>query len=281
MCWHCWGVTSVTLSELSLRNARRQGRDYLVYFITIVMAAALIYAFNGLVFSSEIRALSALLDSLPLVVALSSIVVVCIIGWLVSYTTGFMLKRRSRELGTYILIGLENRQVARLFFLENLAVGALALGLGTLLGNLIFQALRAVTLALFHVPYSFSFAFSLRAVLLTLLYFALIYLFALFKSRRSIQRMKIHDLLYYDRQNEGVVIQKERSRRWIFTVSIVLGAVGTLLLLLRNLPLGLVGAALIIAFLYGFFLSFSSGVPGYYNKRPAKKYKGHTPMSLR
>lgn len=271
----------MTLSELSLRNARRQGRDYLVYFITIVMAAALIYAFNGLVFSSEIRALSALLDSLPLVVALSSIVVVCIIGWLVSYTTGFMLKRRSRELGTYILIGLENRQVARLFFLENLAVGALALGLGTLLGNLIFQALRAVTLALFHVPYSFSFAFSLRAVLLTLLYFALIYLFALFKSRRSIQRMKIHDLLYYDRQNEGVVIQKERSRRWIFTVSIVLGAVGTLLLLLRNLPLGLVGAALIIAFLYGFFLSFSSGVPGYYNKRPAKKYKGHTLLVFR
>ena len=53
-----------------------------------------------------------------------------VVGWLVSYTTGFMLTRRSRELGTYLLIGLEPRQVARLFFLENLAVGAVALALG-------------------------------------------------------------------------------------------------------------------------------------------------------
>ena len=49
---------SVTLSELSLRNAKRQARDYLVYFVTVVMAAALLYSFNGLVFSQEIITLS-------------------------------------------------------------------------------------------------------------------------------------------------------------------------------------------------------------------------------
>lgn len=271
----------MTLSKLSLRNAKRQARDYLVYFVTVVMAAALIYAFNGLVFSDELRQLSTMMDSLPLVVVLASIVVVCIIGWLVSYTTNFMLKRRSRELGTYILIGLENRQVARLFFLENLAVGAIALALGTLLGNLIFQALRAITLALFHAPYTFSFAFSAKAVLLTLAYFALIYLLALLKSRRSIQKMKIYDLLYFDRQNEGEAIHKERARHRIFIVSILLGVAGTVLLLLQNLALGLLGAALIIAFLYGFFLSFSSGVPQFFNKRPAVKYKGQTLLVFR
>ena len=40
-----------------------------------------------------------------------------------------MLLRRGRELGLYLLIGLENRQLARLFFLENLAVGGCALQL--------------------------------------------------------------------------------------------------------------------------------------------------------
>ena len=126
----------MTLSKLSLRNAKRQARDYLVYFVTIVMAAALIYAFNGLVFSEEIRTLSSMMESMPLVIVLTSIVVVCIIGWLVQYTISFMLVRRGRELGTYILTGLENRQVARMFFMENLIVGGIALVLGTLLGNL-------------------------------------------------------------------------------------------------------------------------------------------------
>lgn len=281
MCWRCWGVTSVTLSKLSLRNARRQARDYLVYFVTIVMAAALVYAFNGLVFSRELLNLSSMMDSLPLMIVLASAVVVCIIGWLIRYTTDFMLSRRSRELGTYILIGMENRQVARLFFLENLAVGVVALLLGTLLGNLIFQALRAITLALFHVPYTFSFAFSMKAVLLTLFYFALMYLLALFKSRRRIRRMKICDLIYFDRKNEGEVIQKGRTRQKIFVISIVFGIIGTLLLLLQNLTLGLLGAGFVILFLYGFFISFSSGVPAWFERRPAKKYQGSTLLIFR
>ena len=112
----------MTYSKLAVRNAKRQAKDYLVYFATVVMAAALLYSFNGLAFSREIRELSGMIKSLPMMIVLASIVVVFIFGWLVSYSTKFMLSRRSRELGTYILIGLENRQVARLFFLENLAV---------------------------------------------------------------------------------------------------------------------------------------------------------------
>ena len=271
----------MTLFELSLRNARRQARDYLVYFVTIVLAAALTYAFNGLVFSEELQALSSMMDALPAVVVLVSAVVVWIIGWLVSYTTKFMLQKRSRELGTYILIGLENRQVARLFFLENLCVGAVALALGIVLGNLVFQALRAITLALFHVPYTFGFAFSLRAVLLTLGYFALIYLLALGKSRRSIRRMKICQLIDFERQNEGEVIHRERARRRLFAGSIVLGVAGTVLIMMQNLPMGLLGAAFLIAFLYGFFISFSSGVPGYFERRPEQKFRNRTLLVFR
>ena len=75
----------MTLRDLSWRNARRQARDYLVYFVTIVIATALMYAFNGLVFSREIAELSAKLSSLPLVIVLASVAVVLILGWLVAY----------------------------------------------------------------------------------------------------------------------------------------------------------------------------------------------------
>ena len=77
----------MTLFKLSLRNARRQARDYLVYFVSVVMAAALLYAFNGLVFSQEILNLSRRMAQMPSIIVLASIVVVCIFGWLVSYTT--------------------------------------------------------------------------------------------------------------------------------------------------------------------------------------------------
>lgn len=63
-----------------------------------------------------------------------------------------------------------------------------------------------------------------------------------------------------DRQNENVVIPDQpRRRRRVFVLSLLLGAVGTVLLLAGGLLFGLVGAGCIIAFLYGFFLSFARG----------------------
>jgi len=276
-----WGVMSVTLSELSLRNAKRQARDYLVYFVTVVMAAALLYSFNGLVFSQEIITLSKGISVLPLMIVLASVVVVCVFGWLVAYATRFMLLRRGRELGLYLLIGLENRQLARLFFLENLAVGGCALVLGTALGGLLYQVFRAIVLALFGLPYAFSFGFSLPALGLTVLYFALIYLFALRRSRKYIRRANIHDLIYVDRANEGMVIQTGNVRRWMFSFSIVLGVAGTCLLMAGGAILGVIGAGCVIAFLFGFFLSFASGVPAFFDRRPARKYRGQSLLVFR
>ena len=271
----------MTLSKLSLRNAQRQARDYLVYFVTVVMAAALLYSFNGLVFSQEIITLSKGISVLPLMIVLASVVVVCVFGWLVAYATRFMLLRRGRELGLYLLIGLENRQLARLFFLENLAVGGCALVLGTALGGLLYQAFRAIVLALFGQPYAFSFGFSLPALGLTVLYFALIYLFALRRSRKYIRRANIHDLIYVDRANEGMVIQTGNVRRWMFSFSIVLGVAGTCLLMAGGAIFGITGAGCVIAFLFGFFLSFASGVPAFFDRRPARKYRGQSLLVFR
>ena len=271
----------MTLSKLSLRNARRQAGDYLVYFTTIVMVTALMYSLNGLVFSTEIKNLSKLLKSLPTAIVLTSIAVICIMSWLVSYTTKFILTQRSRELGTYILIGLENWQVARLFFMENIAVGGFAFLLGILLGNIFFQFLRAVVLALFGIPYHFVFSFSLRAVGLTLLYFMLIYLFAQLKSRKRIRTMKIYDLIYFERQNESAVIRKSSRRKKIFVISIVLGVLGTILIMAGGMLFGVLGAVCIIIFLYCFFASFSSGIPAWFEKHRAKKYQGQNLLVFR
>ena len=263
---------SVTLSELSLRNAKRQAKDYLVYFVTVVMAAALLYSFNALTFSQEIRTLSESMEMLPIMVALATVVVVCVFGWLVAYATKFMLLRRGRELGTYLLIGLENKQVARLFFLENLAVGGCALVLGTALGGLLYQAFRAMALALFKLPYTFAFGFSLPALGLTAACFALIYRHALRRSRKYIRKAKI---------NEGAVIGTGKKRRRVFGASIVLGAVGTLLIMVPDLTVATAGAGCLILFLFGFFLSFASGVPAYFDRWPARKYRGRNLLIFR
>ena len=77
--------------------------------------------------------------------------------------------------------------------------------------------------------------------------------------------MKIYDLIYFDRLNEGVVIQTGQKRRRLFTVSIVLGVAGTFLIMAGNFLLGILGAGSLIVCLYGFFPSFASSVPAFFD----------------
>ena len=58
------------------------------------------YAYNALIFSEQVKRLPRL-EILPLMVIATSLLIILVLGWLVSYMTGYMLRKRSRELSIY------------------------------------------------------------------------------------------------------------------------------------------------------------------------------------
>ena len=100
------------LKKLSKRNAKRQAMDYIIYIITLVITVVLMLSFNMVVFSEEISAIIKEPSILPFLIVVVSIMVVFIMGALVNHITVFILKRRSREFGLYMLLGIENEDIA-------------------------------------------------------------------------------------------------------------------------------------------------------------------------
>ena len=92
------------LRKLAIRNAKRSIKDYLVYLITVIMSFSLIIAFNLIVYSKDVRELSSMMMNFRLAVIEVSVLVVFVIGWLINYTMKFMLSKRSKEFGTYIIV---------------------------------------------------------------------------------------------------------------------------------------------------------------------------------
>lgn len=72
-----------------------------------------------------------------------------------------------------------------------------------------------------------------------------------------------------------------KKRRRVFATSIVLGVIGTFLLVAQSLFVGLAGAGCVIFSLFGFFLCFALGVPAFFDKRPARKYQGQNLLVFR
>lgn len=245
------------LNRLSWRNAKRQFRDYMLYLITLICSAAFMFAFNSLIFSKAVKDLSDL-EVLPYMIAATSILIIFVLGWTVSYMMNYMLRKRSRELSIYMVCGISEKSIGRIFFYENCIAGGAALGIGMLFGLLLSQLLEAVLLHMFGQGYHFSFRFILPTAVLTAVYFVGIFLSALARNSRWIRKMRLYDLLYYDRQNEEGISKNRGILSVLFLMSLVLGAAGIYMMVCQPLQAGyniFIGLIFLVSFLFCFYIS--------------------------
>ena len=99
--------------KLSLQNAKKQVVEYMIYIITMVITVALLLSFNMIIFSEEIAVIINEKSILPLILITVSVLVVLVISALVKHITVFMVRKRSREFGLYMLLGVENNDIAK------------------------------------------------------------------------------------------------------------------------------------------------------------------------
>ena len=168
-------------SKLALRNVRRSFRDYGVYLLTLTFGVCLFYTFNSIdgqgVMVYLAQSQNPMAQLIQTILDIFSVFVAVVLACLILYANTFLIRRRKRELGTYLLLGLSQRQVSGLLVLETLVIGLISLAAGLLLGLAASQGLSALTLSMFSIRVdAFALAFSPRAAVRTVGYFGLIFL---------------------------------------------------------------------------------------------------------
>ena len=152
--------------KLALRNIRRSVRDYAIYFITLLFGVAVFYAFNSIgsqqiLFDMETSASRSVFDSTTYILGMFSVVVACVLGFLILYANQFLIRRRKREFGTYLVLGMTPGHVSRIVLYETVLVGMLSLAVGLICGVLLSQGLSFFTAALFGTTMTnYQFVFS-------------------------------------------------------------------------------------------------------------------------
>lgn len=213
-------------SKIILKNARYWAKDYAVYFLTIVFSISLMYSFNLLVFSDDIQRLSSGMNALTAVIVFLSCVIVWVLGWLIHYMAKFMMKKRSREFGTYMLLGVPNKTIASLFAREQALIGVGGFLLALVIGSLLYQILAIMVVYLFGASYHMHLAFSMEAFGLTLLYTFGMYGSSILRLRRYLKKAEIYELLYLDREGEEQVRQERKGSLLSFFFYLFLGICG-------------------------------------------------------
>ena len=188
--------------KLAYRNIRRSLRDYIIYFVTLTLTAALMYSFLALGFSPDILAMAENMSILTSGILILSVLVALLSSFVVGYAVRFMLGQRKKEFAAYELMGMEVKTVRNLFLVENGIIGGAAFLLGSLLGTGLSGFLNQVVQNIFEVPHHYQILFSLRAWGMALFFFILMYGFGMLRAAKVIRRRKVIDLLYDSRKNE-------------------------------------------------------------------------------
>lgn len=114
------------LGKPAYRNAKRSFKDYLIYLITITISFSLILAFHLVAGSEAVIRLSFGMDTFKMLLTFINVIIVFVVCFLINYTTKFMFEKRSREFGTYMLLGIKKSAVAKMFVTAYFIVAAVS-----------------------------------------------------------------------------------------------------------------------------------------------------------
>ena len=217
------------LIKLIVRNVRRSVKDYLIYFLSVALTAMLFYSFNSLSSQQAFAKTSALKGSISgmmgNIISYLSVVVAVVLAFLVIYANQFILKRRKKELGIYMTLGMTKTRISFLFLGETTLVGLFALMLGLVLGVFTSQCLSLLSIKLFAADVSaYQVVFSVSALQKTLLCFAIIFVIVSLFNVRTVARVKLIDLLIAERKNEHLPVNSSVLTILGFAASIALMA---------------------------------------------------------
>ena len=190
------------LNKLALRNAKRSIKDYMIYLITVTLSFSFIFAFNLISFSKDVLNLSSMMVNFKYSMYFVNGLIIFVICFLINYTTKFIFKKRSKEFGTYLILGIKKKQITSLFTRENIILGSCSFVLSIPLGYLFSMIMSYIMMTIFELPKLIKINITMRALGLTFLYFLLIYFIVLLLLRKRFKKLKIHDLLYLERKNE-------------------------------------------------------------------------------
>ena len=214
------------LFKLSIKNMRKTIKDFAIYFLTLVLGVAIFYMFNSLDSQEAMMQVSSstreLIKLMITMLGFVSVFVAVILGLLIVYANNFLINRRKKEFGTYMMLGMSKGQSSRILLIETIFVGIISLIVGLVIGVFASQFMSVLVGKLFAADMSkFEFVFSKDACIKTCIYFAVMYIAVMIFNTFTISRYKLINLLNASKKNEQIKIKN----LWVCILVFVIGVV--------------------------------------------------------
>ncbi|PEK93175.1 FtsX-like permease family protein [Bacillus mycoides] len=257
-------------SKIAIGNVKKSFKDYAIYFLTLTLAVCIFYSFNSIESQKALMEINAsdrkYVPTVMNAISNVSVFVSVILGGLILYANNFLIKKRKKELGIYMTLGMGRRNISRILVTETFLVGVISLVSGLIIGIGVSQGLSTFALKLFDLPINkYKFAISTGAIGKSVLYFGIMFLLVMLFNVYVVSKYKIIDLLTAGRKSEDVKFRNPliyvitfimcvASLGYAYVTVLKIGLNFTNPMLVVSIILGILGTLLFFFSLSGFIL---------------------------
>ena len=200
------------LFNLSLKNIKKSLKNYAIYFFTLILGVAIFYIFNSIESQTVMLKLSNstkdIIQLINNILSGVSVFVSFILGFLIVYANQFLMKRRKKEFGIYMTLGMSKKQISKILLVETIVIGLISLIVGLILGIALSQVMSIIVANMFEADMSkFTFVFSISTTIKTIIYFGIMYLLVLVFNTIQVNRQQLIKLLIVNKQNEEIKLK--------------------------------------------------------------------------
>ncbi|MBO6007013.1 MAG: FtsX-like permease family protein, partial [Lachnospiraceae bacterium] len=210
--------------DIALGNIKKSRSDYSIYFFTLILGVTIFYMFNAVgtqgIMKEAMGSSNTAVQNFVRIIGMVSIAVAIIFGLLIIYANNFLIKRRKKEFGIYMLLGMSSSRVSRILLYETCIVGFFSLVIGIAFGVIASQCLSVIVAKMFVMDLSdFRFDISGKALVMTFLCFIGIYIVVFLLNNRSVRKNKLIDLLTAAKKSEKTVLKNTGFSVILFVIS--------------------------------------------------------------
>ena len=216
----------MTTIKLSFRNIKKSFKDYAIYFFTLILGIAIFYVFNSIesqtVLLDVTNSTYEVIDLMTNMLSGASVFVAFILGFLIIYASRFLIKRRNKEFGIYMLLGMSKRKISMILFFETILIGIISLAVGLGLGVLLSQLMSMLVANMFEADMTkYEFIFSSQACIKTIIYFGIMYVIVMLFNTVNIGKCKLIDLIQTNKKSEKVKMKNPMLCTIVFIISAI------------------------------------------------------------
>ena len=152
-----------------------------------------------------------------------SVFVSFVLGFLIIYASRFLMKRRNKEFGIYMTLGMSKGKISKILVVETFLIGLLSLVVGLVLGSALSQVMSVIVANMFEADLTeFTFVISTNAIIKTIIYFGIMYLLVMIFNTISVSRCKLIDLINANKKTETVKLKNPYLCIFIFVIAVAI-----------------------------------------------------------